>query len=102
MTSPSSAAIVKASTSTSGSVPTARVITLRCGWTCASSGDSRPLLSSSFTSEWSSVSCSIVSPRTTYARESPTCPMATVIPSTSATVIVVPIPDADGSFVERS
>ena len=58
-TSPSSASIVKPSTSTSGSVPTARVITLRCGWACASSSESLPLFTSSFTSEWSSVSCSI-------------------------------------------
>ena len=50
-TSPSSASMVKPSTSTSGSVPTARVITLRCGWTCASSSESLPVFSSSFTSE---------------------------------------------------
>src|SRR5581483_5987887 len=59
-TSPSSASIVNESTSTSGSVPTARVITDRCGCVSASSGESFPLFSSSFTSEWSSVICSIV------------------------------------------
>ena len=56
--------IVNASTSTSGSVPSARVITERCGWDSASSGESRPLRTSSPTSEWSSVSCSSSPPRT--------------------------------------
>jgi hypothetical protein len=57
-TSPASAGTLKASTSTSGSVPSARVITERCGWLSASSADSLPLRTSSATSEWSSVSCS--------------------------------------------
>ena len=51
---------VKTSTSTSASVPSARVITERCGCTAASSGDSSPRRTSSATSEWSSVSCSSV------------------------------------------
>ena len=49
---------VKTSTSTSASVPSARVITERCGCTSASSGESSPRRTSSATSEWSSVSCS--------------------------------------------
>ena len=57
-TSPGRASTEKVSTSTSGSVPTVRVITERCGWTSASSGESLPLRTSSATSEWSSVSCS--------------------------------------------
>ena len=40
--SPGRASTVKVSTSTSGSVPSARVITERCGWTSASSGESSP------------------------------------------------------------
>ena len=56
-TSPGRASTSKVSTSTSGSVPSTRVITERCGWTSASSGESRPLRTSSATSEWSSVSC---------------------------------------------
>ena len=101
-TSPACASMVNDSTSTSGSVPTARVITERCGWVSASSGESLPLFSNSLTSEWSSVSCSIAPSRSRYARESPTCPNVTAPPSTSATVIVVPIPEADGSAFERS
>ena len=101
-TSPGSASTVKVSTSTSGSVPTARVITERCGCVSASSGDSFPLRMSSPTSEWSFVSCSRLPPRTRYARESPTWPIRTA-PSrpVTATVIVVPMPDADGSSCER-
>ena len=57
-TSPGRASTENVSTSTSGSVPTVRVITERCGWTSASSGESLPLRTSSATSEWSSVSCS--------------------------------------------
>ena len=53
-----SASTVKVSTSMSGSVPSARVITERCGCDSASSGESLPLRISSPTSEWSSVSCS--------------------------------------------
>ena len=63
-TSPARASTVNASTSTSGSVPTARVITERCGCVSASDGDSRPLFKSSLTSEWSSVNCSIEPSRT--------------------------------------
>ena len=92
-TSPGCASIVNVSTSMSGSVPRARVITDRCGCDSASSGDSFPLRMSSATSEWSCVSCSSAPLRTRYARESPTCPIATVPFSTSATVIVVPIPE---------
>ena len=55
---PARAATGKLSTSTSGSVPSARVITERCGWVSASSGESSPRRTSSATSEWSSVSCS--------------------------------------------
>jgi hypothetical protein len=57
--SPVSAWTLNVSTSTSGSVPSARVMTERCGCVSASSRDSFPVLSSSLTSEWSSVSCSI-------------------------------------------
>ena len=101
--SPGSASTVNVSTSTSGSVPSARVITERCGCDSASSGESRPLRTSSPTSEWSSVSCSSSPPRTRYARESPTWPNAIVpsVWSTSATVIVVPIPDVAASSFER-
>src|SRR4029079_11416656 len=63
-TSPSSASIVNPSTSTSGSVPTARVITLRCGWAWASSSESLTLVTSSLITDGSSVSCSMCSPRT--------------------------------------
>ena len=56
--SPGRDSIENASTSTSGSVPSARVITERCGCTSASAGDSSPRRTSSATSEWSSVSCS--------------------------------------------
>ena len=59
-TSPGCASTENASTSTSGSVPSARVITERCGCTSASPGDSSPRRTSSATSEWSSVSCSSV------------------------------------------
>ena len=41
-TSPSCASTANVSTSTSGSVPSARVITERCGWCSASSGESLP------------------------------------------------------------
>src|SRR5258708_3424904 len=68
-TSPSCASTVNDSTSTSGSVPTARVITERCGCVSASSGESLPLFSSSLTSEWSSVSCSRLPSRSRYALE---------------------------------
>ena len=64
-TSPGCGRIVNASTSTSGSVPSARVITERCGWTSASAADSSPRRTSSATSEWSSVSCSSRSSRRT-------------------------------------
>src|SRR5438309_1578397 len=57
--SPSSARTLNVSTSTSGSVPSARVITERCGCVSASSRESLPVFSSSLTREWSSVSCSI-------------------------------------------
>src|SRR5918999_706830 len=56
--SPGSGRISKVSTSTSASVPTARVITERCGCDSASSSEILPLRTSSATSEWSSVSCS--------------------------------------------
>ena len=49
---------VWASTSTSGSGPSARVITDFEGWSNASSGEIWPLRSSSATREWSWVSCS--------------------------------------------
>ena len=62
-TSPVSAAIVNVSTSTLGSVPSARVITDFCGCDSASSGESLPLFRSSLTSEWSSVTCSIAPSR---------------------------------------
>ena len=101
-TSPGRASTVNVSTSTSGSVPSARVITDRCGWTSASSGESRPLRTSSATSEWSSVSCSSLPSRMRYARESPTWPMRTVPSSTSAAVIVVPIPDRASSVAAAS
>ena len=71
-------------------------------WQSASSGDRRPLRTSSATSEWSSVSCSSFPSRTRYARESPTCPMCTRLPSTSAAVIVVPIPDRASSEAAAS
>ena len=58
----------------------------------ASSGDSLPPRTSSATSEWSSVSCSSCPSRTRYARESPTWPIETLPSSTTATVIVVPMP----------
>ena len=52
---------------------------------------------SSATSEWSSVSCSSCSPRRRYARESPTWPNVDAsVGSTSATVIVVPMPGRVG------
>ena len=57
-TSPGAASTTIVSTSTRGSVPSARVMTDRCGWASASSGVSRPLRMRSPTSEWSSVSCS--------------------------------------------
>jgi hypothetical protein len=37
-----------------------------------------------------------------YARESPTCPNVTLEFSTSATVIVVPMPATSASSLERS
>ncbi len=49
--SPGFVPIENASTSTSGSVPSTRVITERCGWASASSGDRRPERTSSPTSE---------------------------------------------------
>jgi len=101
-TSPALASIVNVSASTSGSVPSARVITERCGCVSASSRESLPLFISSLTSEWSSVTCSIRPSRIRYARESPTCPKATLPFSTSATVIVVPMPDVFGSVLERA
>ncbi len=63
-TSPGCDSIVYVSTSTSGSVPRARVITERCGCDSASSGESLPLRISSATSEWSCVSCSSMPSRT--------------------------------------
>ncbi len=63
-TSPGRDSIVYVSTSTSGSVPSARVITERCGCDSASSGESLPLRISSATSEWSCVSCSSMPSRT--------------------------------------
>ena len=62
--SPGLAPTENVSTSTSGSVPRTRVITDRCGWASASSGDRRPERTSSPTSEWSSVSCSSAWSRT--------------------------------------
>src|SRR5581483_10304308 len=50
-TSPSCGCTVNESTSTSGSVPTARVMTDRCGCVSASSAESFPDFRSSFTSE---------------------------------------------------
>ena len=102
-TSPGCGGDVNVSTSTSGSVPSARVITERCGWISASSGESSPLRRSSPTSEWSSVSCSSSPSRTRYARESPTWPTMIDSPasSTSATVIVVPMPEAAASSFAR-
>ena len=101
-TSPGRASTSKVSTSTSGSVPSTRVITERCGWTSASSGESLPLRTSSATREWSSVSCSRAPSRTRYARESPTWPILTMSPSTSAAVIVVPIPARASSLAAAS
>ena len=100
--SPTWGSTVNVSTSTSGSVPSARVITERCGWISASSGESLPLRTSSATSEWSSVSCSMPWSRIRYARESPTCPNVTLPSSTRARVIVVPMPEALASSDERS
>ncbi len=59
-TSPSRAVCVWASTSTSDSGPSARVMIERCGWFSAASAVSCPLRWSSATSEWSWVSCSSV------------------------------------------
>ena len=100
--SPGSAGMQKTSTSTSGSVPRARVMTERCGWISASSGESLPLRTSSATKEWSSVSCSSLPSRTRYARESPTWPIQTAVSSTRATVMVVPIPETASSSLDRS
>jgi hypothetical protein len=83
-------------------VPSARVITERWGCVPASSGESFPLRTSSATSEWSSVNCSSLPSRIKYARESPTWPKATFASPTKATVIVVPIPEAAASWLERS
>ena len=99
--SPVCVSIEKVSTSTSGSVPRARVITERWGCVLVSSGESFPLRTSSATSEWSSVNCSSLRSRIRYARESPTWPKATVPSPTSATVSVVPIPEAAASWLER-
>ena len=99
--SPERVSCANVSTSTFGSVPSARVITERCGWDSAASGLSLPLRTSSPTSEWSSVSCISSPSRIRYARESPTWPKRTRPSSTSATVSVVPIPEADESSVAR-
>src|SRR5262245_7712290 len=100
--SPGLASTENVSTSTSGSVPSARVMTERCGCDSASSGESRPLRTSSATSEWSSVSWSTLRSRIRYARESPTWPIETIPFSNSATVIVVPMPEASESSRARS
>ena len=96
-------ATVNASTSTSGSVPSARVITERCGCTSASAGDSSPRRTSSATSEWSSVSCSS-SPvaEQVGARVADVADRDRAVRSSkSATVIVVPIPEAAASSSAR-
>ena len=60
--SPAPSATSRASTSTSGSTPTERRISLRRGWSSASSSVSRPRRISSATTEWSSVSRSSGAP----------------------------------------
>ena len=91
------------STSTSGSVPSARVITERCGWTSASAGDSSPRRTSSATSEWSSVE--LLEPAAAQqvrARVADVAERNRAVGSTRATVIVVPMPEAAASLVARS
>ena len=75
-----------------GSLPSARVMTERCGWTRASSGVSCPASMRSAISEWSRVSCWIFPLWSRYARESPTCAMTRRSPSSIAAVQVVPMP----------
>ena len=53
---PACASRSQTSSATSGSMPSARVSTWRCGWTDASSGVSSPWRTISSTTEWSSVS----------------------------------------------
>ena len=71
-TSPGFDSSVKVSICTSSSVPSARVITLRCGCCSASTSESWPLRTSSCTSEWSSESRWRAPSRRRYARLSPT------------------------------
>ncbi len=81
------------STSTSGSMPSARVMTDRRGWTSACSRVSSPPRTISSTRLWSSVIWVSSPSRTRYARESPTCP-TTRYPSLPRmpAVRVVPMP----------
>src|SRR5690606_33442737 len=58
--------------STTSPTPIARVTTLRCGCSVASSGVICPRSSISWTAEWSTVTCSSRRPSQLYTRESPT------------------------------
>ena len=90
------------STSTSGSVPSARVITERCGCDSASSGESLPLRTSSADERvvvgqlLELAVADAVGARVADVAERDAPPS-----STSATVIVVPIPEAAASSLER-
>ena len=69
----------RTSASTSGAMPSARVMRLASGWWAACSSVKSPRSTSSWTIEWSRVIRKTCPPCTRYARLSPTC--ATSVPS---------------------
>ena len=80
------------SASTPGARPTERMMTLRWGWTAASSADSSPSLTSLRTSVWSSVICWKCCPRKRYSRLSPTWETKACWPAAKNSTAVVAIP----------
>ncbi len=94
-------------TDTSGTIsmsksPRTRSSTERCGWCSASSAVILPVLTRCWTKEWSLVTWVSSPSRSRYARESPMCAIASLLPARSSAVTVVPRPASSGFSSARA